>query len=349
MNVAEQLSRALESLRDRVRDDLNRHLESIKAELDAALGAAVDEARREAAADTERRLREEGAEQVRQLEARINEQAEQARMQASQDADHVRAQAAQETEQAVARAVEEARQAAVHAAEQAAAQAVEQAQQAAAHAAEQAAAQAVEQAQAHYTEREAGLVARHHAELERLVEAIRTIDHARSLTETLDSLIACASRESARSAVFMVRDGSLRRLRSIGFGPAIDDAHDFTLTNEDAGIVGDAMRAGVLTPLAPGRSGPAFAALAPDAVAVAAPLVIGSRVMAVLYGDQSDQGVSDRSHAETLERRFELLARHAARSLEALTALQTAARARAASRPVPVSIDEALAAKGGRA
>ena len=70
---------------------------------------------------------------------------------------------------------------------------------------------------------------------------------------------------------------------------------------------------------------PAFAELGADAVGTAAPVVVGGRAVAVLYAD--NRGAS--AHGQPLRHDWsdviEILARHAARCLEALTVQRTTA------------------------
>ena len=158
---------------------------------------------------------------------------------------------------------------------------------------------------------------------ERLVEAIRAIDAARSLTEALDALASCAGREAARVAVLLVRGGTLRGWRWIGFGEALDERHDFPVPSADAGVIAEAARTGVAVSAdsAAPRSAPAFAELPPGREVLAVPVQMSGQVIAVLYADQgADQTTGNLSWPATLE----VLARHAARSLESMTAFRAA-------------------------
>jgi hypothetical protein len=150
-----------------------------------------------------------------------------------------------------------------------------------------------------------------------LVDAVRAIDGGRTLSEVLDTLVGCAGREAARAGLFLVRDHALRYWDSTGFGPSFDASRDTELASDEAGIVGEAARTGETKRLGEGDSrAPRFAELADGAKAVAIPVAVGGQVVAVLYADSLK--------SSNLEARLELLARHASRSLEALTAVQTA-------------------------
>jgi hypothetical protein len=158
---------------------------------------------------------------------------------------------------------------------------------------------------------------------ERLLDAIRAIDEARSLTEALDSLARAAGREAARVAVLLVRRGTLRGWRFIGFGAPLDERHDFLVPSADAGVVAEAALTGspVSADSAATRSAPAFAGLAPGREVLAVPVQISGQVVAVLYADQgADPASVNNSWPKTLE----VLARYAARSLESMTAFRAA-------------------------
>jgi hypothetical protein len=156
---------------------------------------------------------------------------------------------------------------------------------------------------------------------ERLVDAIRAIDRARSLSEILDTLVGCAGREAARAGVLLVRNGHLTGWRFVGF-PDIEIASTIDLALADGGVIVEAVRTGST---ASGETGanagpPPFAQLAPGHESLAIPIAMGDDVVAVLYADQGESTAHLPAWPETLE----VLARHAARCLEALTALKAA-------------------------
>src|SRR5579862_1656680 len=152
---------------------------------------------------------------------------------------------------------------------------------------------------------------------ERLLDAIRAIDRARSLSEILDTLASCAGREAKAAAVFLVRGRRFRGWRAIGFGSVDGAAASIDVPFDAAGILGKATDSNTIV-----NSGPA-PAFAPDAKhPVAIPIAISGSVVAVLYADQATDptagGPVPRSQA------LEAIARHAARALESLTAFKTA-------------------------
>jgi hypothetical protein len=159
--------------------------------------------------------------------------------------------------------------------------------------------------------------------LDGLIQAIRAIDQARSLSEVLEALLASARREAARAGVLLVRDGHVRGWRFSGFAPPFD-ATAIDVPLYESGIIGHAVEH--LLPASSESDGPApaFAELADNAdstEAIAFPIVLGGEVVAVLYVDQPDvePGVLTLEPAA-----LEVLARYAGRALEALTALQAA-------------------------
>ena len=155
------------------------------------------------------------------------------------------------------------------------------------------------------------------ASSERLLDAIRAIDRARSLSEILDTLAGCAGREAKAAAVLLVRGRRFRGWRTIGFGSADGAAASIDIPFDAAGIVGAATDSNTLVS---GGPAPSFA---PDSKSpLAIPIAISGTVVAVLYADQAAEstpgGPAPRIPA------LETIARHAARALESLTAFKTA-------------------------
>ena len=157
----------------------------------------------------------------------------------------------------------------------------------------------------------------------RLVEAIRALDRAKTLSEILDTLASAAGREAARAALLLVRGSTLRGWRFIGFGAPLDDAVDYEMAADDAGIIADVVRTGA--PMsgdsAASGSAPAFASLPPGRETLALPITMSGHIVAVLYADQGDGEANTRM---AWPASLEVITRHAARSLEAVTALRAA-------------------------
>jgi hypothetical protein len=158
---------------------------------------------------------------------------------------------------------------------------------------------------------------------ERLLESLRLIDDAGSLSSILDALTTAASRESARVSVLLVAGDRLRSWRSVGFGSALDEASGVELSAAESGVIGEAMRtrATARADSASARGMPSFADLPPSRQMLAVPVTLGGQVVAVLYADQGSGavGVNETLSASALD----ALARHAARCLESVTAVRT--------------------------
>jgi hypothetical protein len=131
--------------------------------------------------------------------------------------------------------------------------------------------------------------ARDSATPERLVNAIREMDDARSLSDILDTLLTAASVEAGRAAVLLVRAGRYTGWRSLGFHPPVERGEIVEL-RADASVI---------------------------------PIDIGGETVAVLRTERignatslADTGLPDPN--------LELLTRHAARCLESVTAFKAA-------------------------
>lgn len=154
----------------------------------------------------------------------------------------------------------------------------------------------------------------------RLVDAIQLIDAAGSLSEILDTLVSCTGREAARAGVLLVREPVIRGWRFIGFDRSFDNASDLEVPIDAAGLVGDAVRTRAVAMGRSPASAPSFARLPADREAIAVPLLLEGKPVAVLY---ADQGADD--PVRLLQTGVvEVLTRHAARALEAITAFRTA-------------------------
>jgi hypothetical protein len=160
-------------------------------------------------------------------------------------------------------------------------------------------------------ERDAAL----HETLERVAHALRSIDTASSLSQTLDTLAAAAGAHAVRLALFLVRGDRLRLWKQSGF-EAIDTQPPFEVPLDEAGPLAQVVAAA--QPRA-GGSWPPFLSGGPAAL-IAVPLALNGRVTGVLCAEPHAAGDA----AERLTFILELLARHAARVLESLTAIRLA-------------------------
>lgn len=164
-------------------------------------------------------------------------------------------------------------------------------------------------------EREAALTAAT-APVARLLEALRKLDDCASLSQTLSTLLEAAAAEAERAALFLVRGDVLRLWSQSGFD-TLDGQSPFELPLADAGIVLDAVRA--CEPRLTNGTRPAFST-DPTAAFITVPLTLNRQVTAVLCAEEAHAGDEGQRLLATLD----VLARHAARVLECLTALRLA-------------------------
>lgn len=154
----------------------------------------------------------------------------------------------------------------------------------------------------------------------RLADAVRALDEAVSLTAVLNTLIERAQTEAARVVLLLVRGGRVRAWRAPGFDPPLDLA-SIDLAIDDAAIVGEAIRSATMATTAEAGSGAPAGVPAAEGQGVAAPIVLAGEVVAVLYADTID----GREHAARASAvAIDVMTRHAARRLEALTAFMAA-------------------------
>lgn len=291
MTFDEQLRRALDTLADRLRGEAARHLAEVSAELSAAIeverAAAAAQAAEAATASTAKEMSARAAKAEALAEQRGREAGHREGFDAGRQEGLV---AGREQgsiagrEEGLAAGREEARSAA----------------------------------------REE--VLGHLAADGRLVDAIRAIDHARSLSEILDALASAAGREAARAGVLLVRGGRLRGWRFIGFGAPLDAAPDVEFPLDGSGVVAEAVRTGVAAS-ADGAStagAPPFAKAPLGRDALALPVPMSGQIIAVLYADQSSDPPGGAGAPAAWRATLEIMARHAARCLEAITAFRTA-------------------------
>lgn len=161
----------------------------------------------------------------------------------------------------------------------------------------------------------------------RLVDGIRALSGARSLSEVLDTLVNCAGQEAARTGVLLVRGDRFHAWRFLGFDPSIANADAFDIAWSDAGVIAHAVRsAAVASPALDASDGaPAFAQLPAGRACVALPIAIGGHVVAVLYADAGQNSGTSNLEPGTLNPEpLEILALFAAQRLEALTAIKAA-------------------------
>lgn len=304
MTFDEQLQQTFETLIARLRDETARELRDVSDELTTL-----------AAADRERAVLEAG-DAVR-AEA---EQAADARLAEAEDAAIARVAAAKDAADA---RVTEAETAAARRLADAVSEAESAGETRALQAAEARVRKAVDEAVAGAR---ASLRTADLAASQRLLDTIRAIDRTKSLSEILDTLVSCAGREAARVGILLVRAGAtLKAWRLIGFGPSFDAAPDVEVPIDDGGVIGEAVRtAATASSDTAGRLTTAPFDLPDGRERVAVPIPMSGQVVAVLYGDQGPEDDAQRDVTIAWPATLEVMGRHAARCLEALTAFKAA-------------------------
>jgi hypothetical protein len=164
------------------------------------------------------------------------------------------------------------------------------------------------------------------AAISRLLESVRGLDGASTLSEVLDALGLAAGREASRAAVLVLRSDRLLGWKLTGFGARDSQPKLIDLAVTEAGVLGvavssarpvttrDSQAAGV---------GPPFAELPADRMGLAVPVIVAGRVVAVVYADGVADG-RDQLVPSSWPEVIEILARHAARCLESLTVQKAA-------------------------
>ena len=169
--------------------------------------------------------------------------------------------------------------------------------------------------------------------MQAVAHAVSAMDEANTLSEVLDALGTGLAALAPRSAVLVFQHDRARVWRRTGFADATDVGAELHLPDHadlkailDSGApalvdahdgTGDVLG---LAPLAPGRQG------------LAVPVAIGGTAAALVYADGGDdEGALAAGWTDAVE----ILARHAARCLETLTAMRAAGYARA-ERPAVV-------------
>jgi hypothetical protein len=149
-----------------------------------------------------------------------------------------------------------------------------------------------------------------------LLDAVRALDEASSLTEILERLSEQAARHTPRSAVLLAQNGHIRGWRWAGVP---GEATTLELPLEDRGVVATAARTGL--PQWAASPAPSSVVLAPHRegrAGVAVPVLLDKQVVAVLYGDDDLEDAP--AVPESWPEFVEVLARHAGRCFEAMTA-----------------------------
>lgn len=160
------------------------------------------------------------------------------------------------------------------------------------------------------------------AGMTRLVESIRGLDGATSLSEVLDALALAAARETARAALTVIKGDHVVGWRLSGFGTRDAQPKSIAMPISDSGVIGLAASSGRPAATRDGEAdGPGFEHLPSDRRGLAVPVLVGGRVVAVVYADGLAAGGQDEHTVPSpWPEVVEVLARHAGRCLEAMTA-----------------------------
>ena len=161
----------------------------------------------------------------------------------------------------------------------------------------------------------------------RLLESVRGLDGATSLSEVLDALSLAAAREAARAAVVVLRSERIQGWRMSGFGARDSQPKSIDLPLAESGVIGLAIAAARAVTTRDSQSagiGPGFETLPADRMGMAVPVIVGGRVVAVVYADAVTMDGHERHVPSSWPELIEVLARHAGRCLEALTTQKTA-------------------------
>ncbi len=153
--------------------------------------------------------------------------------------------------------------------------------------------------------------------LDRLLTAVREIDASRTLSDALGALLQQASSFAPRGAIFLINGDRLRSWKTRGF-PQLD-AQPFESAIAGSGLLAKALQTGEVVCSGPSQPPPTFAAVPLGGLALAIPIIVGGRTVALLYADN----VGARDESECWQDTIELIARHTSSVLALLTALRT--------------------------
>jgi hypothetical protein len=160
--------------------------------------------------------------------------------------------------------------------------------------------------------------------LERLIECVRRLDEAPTLTVILETLAEGAAADASRVAILLVEGDVLRTWGHFGFAPS---ASPIDVPMSQARVIMAAValhKMSFVQPSADGRdwSVPAFMRLPAGHTGIVVPIVVGTEVVAVLYADDVGRPLNEESTPVWMEA-VEMLVRHASSRLENATSTQT--------------------------
>lgn len=163
----------------------------------------------------------------------------------------------------------------------------------------------------------------------KLADAIRALDAAATLSEALDALAEGVRDQTGRFALFLVRTDTLRAWTSHGFdvppnghGPA---GSGWEMPLDSAGLIPDVVRSGNMTRVEPGEETgrPPFANRA-DRALVLVPVAMKDGVAALVCAEERLHEHPVQPGEPPTSIVLEVLARHAGRVLETMTARRLA-------------------------
>jgi hypothetical protein len=309
--------RAAEASLDRLRHELEQASEAAVATARQEAGEAAQQAREEFARRLDQALAEEGTRVSADLDA------ERARLHAQHASDRQQFSTEIEAERGVVRALTAE---------------LEQAREALASAQQPRTEEALIDARAAERQEQLAIV-------ERLLTAVRGIDVARSLSDTLTALTTAAGTVAPRVALFIVNGRELQGWRAAGF--LAGSPETLRLPNDRSGLLATAAATAAVVSTAT-HPAPAFAALAADRAGLAVPVIVGGQAVAVLYAD--DGAAGDSEAPASWPEAVQILGAHASTCLAHITALRTAQAMRrvssgAAGRPAATSSEEDSSAR----
>ena len=155
---------------------------------------------------------------------------------------------------------------------------------------------------------------------ERLLSAMGALDHARSLSAVLSTLVDLVAQEAPRVALFLLKDGAMHGWQVSGFR---EEASSLQFPVEAEGLFQRAVRSGeaLITTDTGTLTPPEFAALPAPVVAIAVPLLLEGQPVAILY---ADDGGGRQGRTSAWSAAIQILSRHASANLAYLTAARTA-------------------------
>ena len=190
--------------------------------------------------------------------------------------------------------------------------------------------------------------------LERVLRAVERLDAVPTLRAALDELADVAGREVPRALLFVVRGDRVRGWKASGVTSLPGEFSKVDLPLASVGPFQRAVESAAPVDVSVRSLGPdtggalSWLEVDADAAGLVVPLSVDGQIVALLYAD--DAGEPAREVPGSWPESVQLLARHASRVLEVLTARRAAA-ARAAAPPspaVPASVNQGMSLEEAR-